>query len=101
MELHWQNLSEDKSLAVIAPGVWFELIISSYERKFVPNPGIYYNTYLYYYDHGIELALGTPSETVDVNIHKSNIEYAKKYASIIASSYHTQQHPYRDYPKNQ
>lgn len=100
MELHWESLSENRSVSVVAPGMWFELVDRKSVTKYESGDIIHYDTYLYLYDRCNRIQLSTPDQTKDKNKHVSNIEYCKKYAFIIASSFLGSQHPYRDYPRN-
>lgn len=91
MELHWQNLSENEKLLILCPGTW----LLYKECKENQSKYTYISLKLFSSFNVIELV------NVGTNSANDLREYCMKYAAIIASSYHTQQHPYRDYSKNQ
>ena len=94
MELHWQNLSENERILILCPGTWL-----FYKEDKSASDYIYISLILFSSFNTIKLVdFGGIS---NINKIKERYEYCIKYASIIASSYHTQQHPYRDYLKNQ
>ena len=95
MELHWEKISKEDGLAVVAPGIWFEFRDSVYSD----NKTFYCNLHMHshYFNEKKYLCSFISN---DKSQHEVNIIACKRYASIIASSYLGQQHPYRDYPKN-
>ena len=95
MELHWEKISKEDGLAVVAPGIWFERRNAFYED----SKQLYCNLYMnsQYFNEKKHLCSFTSNNK---NQHEVNVIACNRYASIIASSYLGQQHPYRDYPRN-
>lgn len=93
--LHWEEVTKQDSLAVVAPGIWFEFCDAYRENIKQFYCGLHMNSH--YFNEKKYICYFTSDNK---NQHEINIVACKKYASIIASSYLGQQHPYRDYPRN-
>lgn len=93
MELHWQILDDEEKLAIIAPGIWLKFI----KR----DSGNYkYISLIMYSIYNGDCSLVDFGGSDDDTKLQLREEYCMKYASIVANSYLSQQHPYRDLPKN-
>jgi len=95
MELHWEEIDKKNSLAIVAPGIWFDLTDIFYSDNKTYHCGLHMHSQYFNEKKYICYFVSNNEDQ-----HKVNLIACKRYASIIASSYLGQQHPYRDYPKN-